>query len=59
MKVVIRRGFICVFGAPKYTRGFERRIAEMAAWRRAIELSLTDTDKGKLTSIAQSQGCLI
>ena len=27
----------------------------MAAWRRAIELSLTDTDTAKLTSIAQSR----
>jgi transposase len=35
--------------------GFERRIAEMAAWRRAIELSLTDTDTTKLRSIAQSR----
>ena len=35
--------------------GFERRIAEMAAWRRAIELSLTVTDAAKLRSIAQSR----
>ena len=35
--------------------GFERRIAEMAAWRRAIELSLTATDAAKLRSIAQSR----
>ena len=36
-------------------KGFERWIDEMAAWRRAIELSLTDTDTAKLTSIAQSR----
>src|SRR5208282_5170712 len=28
---------------------------EMAAWRRAIELSLTDADMAKLKSIAQSR----
>ena len=39
--------------------GVERSIAEMAAWRRAIKSSLTDTDKAKLRSIAQSQGRLI
>jgi transposase len=33
----------------------ERRIGEMAAWRRAIELSLTDMDTAKLTAIAQSR----
>ena len=40
---------ICAVG------GLERRIGEMAAWRRAIELSLTDTDTAKLTAIAQSR----
>src|SRR3954464_5564528 len=35
--------------------GLKVRIDEMAAWRRAIELSLTDTDTAKLTSIAQSR----
>src|SRR3954470_20874169 len=35
--------------------GLKRRIGEMAAWRRAIELSLTDADTAKLTSIAQSR----
>src|SRR3954464_14179055 len=35
--------------------GLKRRIGEMAAWRRAIELSLTDADTTKLTSIAQSR----
>src|SRR6478672_1328906 len=35
--------------------GLKRRIGEMAAWRRAIELSLTDKDTAKLTAIAQSR----
>ena len=55
MKVVISRGFICLFGLLNMRWGFEKRIAEMAAWRRAIELSLTDTDTAKLRSIAQSR----
>ena len=37
-------------------RGFERKDwTEMAAWRRAIELSLGDEDTEKLRSIAQSR----
>ena len=55
MKVVISRGFICLFRFQNMRWGFEKRIAEMAAWRRAIELSLTDTDTTKLRLIAQSR----
>jgi len=37
-------------------RGFERKDwTEMAAWRRAIELSLEDADVERLRSIAQSR----
>src|SRR6266700_196529 len=56
MKVDISGGFIWVFGflyrsrVPKMERG---RV--MAAWRRAIELSLGDADTAKLRSIAQSR----
>src|SRR3954453_6921187 len=35
--------------------GLKRRIGEMAAWRRAIELSLTDKDTAKLKLIAHSR----
>ena len=57
MKVVISGGFISAFGllyrspVPKMS-GVE---GVMAAWRRAIELSLGDTDTAKLRSIAQSR----
>ena len=52
MKVVISRGFIRLFRLLYMRCGVETRIAEMAVWQRAIELSLTDTDKAKLRSIA-------
>ena len=57
MKVVISGGFICRFKL-LYVRcgGFERKEwTEMAAWRRAIELSLEDADVERLRSIAQSR----
>ena len=55
MKVVIIGDSSVVSGSYICVKGFERWIDEMAAWRRAIELSLTDTDTAKLTSIAQSR----
>ena len=55
MKVVIIGDSSVVSGSYICVKGFERWIDEMAAWRRAIELSLTDTDTARLTSIAQSR----
>src|ERR1700677_1709694 len=54
MKVVISRGFLLVSGLLQMSRVCTAdRI--MAAWRRAIELSLGDEDTAKLRSIAQSR----
>src|SRR5271163_4857451 len=54
MKVVISGGFILVSGLLHMSRvPTGERI--MAAWRRAIELSLGDSDTAKLRSIAQSR----
>src|SRR5580704_10798419 len=54
MKVVISRGFLLVSGLLHMSRVCTGdRI--MAAWRRAIELSLGDADTAKLRSIAQSR----
>src|SRR6202158_4651401 len=54
MKVVIRGGFLLVSGLLHMSRVCTGdRI--MAAWRRAIELSLGDADTAKLRSIAQSR----
>src|ERR1700677_4926183 len=54
MKVVISRGFLLVSGLLHMSRVCTGdRI--MAAWRRAIELSLGEADTAKLRSIAQSR----
>jgi hypothetical protein len=54
MKVVISGGFLLVSGFLHMSRvPTGERI--MAAWRRAIELSLGDSDTAKLRSIAQSR----
>src|SRR5450755_1705338 len=54
MKVVISEGFLLVSGLLHMSRVCTgERI--MAAWRRAIELSLGDADTAKLRSIAQSR----
>src|ERR1700685_3160825 len=54
MKVVISRGFLLVSELLHMSRVCTgERI--MAAWRRAIELSLGDTDTAKLRLIAQSR----
>src|ERR1700677_5233906 len=54
MKVVISGGFLLVSGLLQMSRVCTAdRI--MAAWRRAIELSLGDADAAKLRSIAQSR----
>src|SRR3984885_5585061 len=54
MKVVISRGFLLVSGLLHMSRVCTgERI--MAAWRRAMELSLGDSDTAKLRSIAQSR----
>src|SRR5437016_1016780 len=56
MKVVISRGFICVFGFLHMPRVPTRSGWKvMAAWRRAIELSLGDGDTAKLRLIAHSR----
>ena len=56
MKVVITEGFLWVFGFPYRPREpIMERSKVMAAWRRAIELSLGDEDTAKLRSIAQSR----
>src|SRR5580765_7404797 len=56
MKVVIREGFIWIFGLLYIPRKPTMERGEvMAAWRRAIELSLGDEDAAKLRSIAQSR----
>src|ERR1700726_3642293 len=56
MKVVISRGFICVFGflhMPSVPTRSGWKV--MAAWRRAIGLSLGDGDTGKLRLIAHAR----
>jgi hypothetical protein len=56
MKVVIREGFIWIFGPLYMPRQPTMERGEViAAWRRAIELSLGDEDAAKLRSIAQSR----
>src|SRR5258708_38536741 len=56
MKVFISEGLIFRFSVLHMRlEGFERRISIMAAWRRAIELSLGDAEVEKLRSIAQSR----
>jgi hypothetical protein len=56
MEFVTRQGFICLL-SPLYRRQWfwDERLDTMAAWRRAIELSLEDADLEKLKSIAQSR----
>src|SRR6202049_13079 len=56
MKVVITWGFLWIFGFLYRLLEPQRSEVEiMAAWRRAIELSLGDEDTAKLRSIAQSR----
>ena len=56
MKVVTTEGFIWIFGLLYRPRKPTMERGEvMAAWRRAIELSLGDEDTAKLRSIAQSR----
>ena len=56
MELVIFRGFIRGFELLCMGRGVETKDwTDMAAWRRAIELSLGDVDMEKLRSIAQSR----
>src|SRR3974390_537229 len=56
MKVVTTEGFIWIFGLLYRPRKPTMERGEvMAAWRRAIELSLGDEDTAKLGSIAQSR----
>src|SRR3984885_3769862 len=55
MKVVICRGFIRLFRLLYMRLALKRRIEDMAAWRRAIALSLEDEDIAKLRSMAQSR----
>src|SRR3974390_1079507 len=56
MKVVITEGFIWIFGLLYRPRKPTMERGEvMAAWGRAIELSLGDEDWAKLRSIAQSR----
>src|SRR5215470_11192237 len=56
MKVVTTEGFICVL-RPLYMDQYlwDEGLKDMAAWRRAIELSLGDADSAKLRSIAHSR----
>jgi len=56
MEVVTREGFICLL-SPLYMGQwlYDEGLNTMAAWRRAIELSLEDADSAKLRSIAQSR----
>jgi transposase len=56
MEVVTREGFICLL-SPLYMGQWlwDEGLNTMAAWRRAIELSLEDADWAKLRSIAQSR----
>ena len=56
MEVVTREGFICLL-SPLYMGQWlwDEGLNTMAAWRRAIELSLGDMDTAKLRSIAQSR----
>jgi hypothetical protein len=59
MEVVTREGFTCVLS--HLYMGYmgqwlwDEGLNTMAAWRRAIELSLEDADWAKLRSIAQSR----
>src|SRR5260370_15375270 len=55
MKVVIMGGFIWILGLLYRSRMPKLGVKVMAAWRRAIELSLGDEDTVKLRSIAQSR----
>src|SRR5580700_5736546 len=55
MKVVICRGFIRLFRLLYMRLALKRRIEDMAAWRRAIALSLEEEDIAKLRSMAQSR----
>jgi hypothetical protein len=56
MKVVRREGFICDSRSPYMDQElWDKGLNTMAAWRRAIELSLGDEDSAKLRSIAQSR----
>ena len=56
MKVVISEGFICGFRFLFMRRGArEKDCTDMAAWRRAIELSLGDADVERLRAISQSR----
>jgi hypothetical protein len=51
-----KRGFHLSFQAPMCAGGIEDEgLKAMAAWRRAIELSLGDADVERLRSIAQSR----
>ena len=56
MEVVTREGFICLL-SPLYMGQWlwDEGLNIMAAWRRAIELSLGDADTAKLGSIALSR----
>src|SRR5258708_1437615 len=55
MKVVIMGGFISILGLLYRSCMPKLGVKVMAAWRRAIELSLGDEDTVKLRSIAQSR----
>ena len=56
MKVVRREGFICASKPPYMDQQvWDKGLNTMAAWRRAIELSLGDEDSANLRSIAQSR----
>jgi hypothetical protein len=56
MKVVRRKGFICASKPPYMDQQvWDKGLNTMAAWRRAIELSLADEDSANLRSIAQSR----
>jgi hypothetical protein len=56
MEVVTREGFTCLL-SHLYMRQWlwDEGLNTMAAWRRAIDLSLEDADWAKLRSIAQSR----
>ena len=56
MKVVRREGFICASTPPYMDQWvWDKGLNTMAAWRRAIELSLGDEDSAILRAIAQSR----
>ncbi len=55
MKVVISRDSFVLPGSYIRMLVLREGLDEMAAWRRAIELSLADADTAKLRSIAQSR----